>query len=304
VVTTIIPRLCRVGVSVASVILAIALTGLAPAVALAAVPSNDNFSSALVVGALPFSDALDTTSATSESGEPFPSCLAITAGTVWYSFTPTEAINVTAKAGGNGFFLALGAYTGASLAALSEVSCGIASIDIEAAAGATYYIQVIGQLSTTEFEMDVAPVPTQPDGRIRRLGDTIKGDNIYNTDAGQQSINANVPAGKSIRMVIQVQNDSSIPASFRIGANSPELDGFEVVYVRGWPPVDISAAIRSESLTTPTIAPGDFWRFRVKVTVHPIPYRGASPITYARLTFQSVGTPSRIDAVAFRVTRN
>ena len=52
-------------------------------------PPNDNFADATLISALPFTDSVDNTEATTEDGEPQnfePSYY-----TVWYSFTPTTS---------------------------------------------------------------------------------------------------------------------------------------------------------------------------------------------------------------------
>jgi Tol biopolymer transport system component len=53
-------------------------------------PANDDFSGAAAIGALPFSDVTNLTSASIESGEPVPSCAIYygpVSNTTWYAFT-------------------------------------------------------------------------------------------------------------------------------------------------------------------------------------------------------------------------
>src|SRR5439155_1757270 len=64
-------------------------------------PPNDLFDNATAIGALPFSDALDLTAASTEGGEPSPSCAAPFGGassSAWYRFTPTETGSISANA--------------------------------------------------------------------------------------------------------------------------------------------------------------------------------------------------------------
>jgi PKD repeat protein len=126
-------------------------------------PGNDNFANATTVGALPFSDTQDLTAATTEPAEPQPGCFG-TSNTVWYSFTAqtTESITATPDQYGAG----VAAYTGSSLASLSQVGCSqsasIFPVTFRAQAGTTYYLQVgawccgVGPVT---FHLKVAPNP-------------------------------------------------------------------------------------------------------------------------------------------------
>src|SRR5947208_274456 len=57
-------------------------------------PPNDLFDNATAIGTLPFSGAVDLTAASTEGGEPSPSCAAPFGGvssSAWYRFPPTES---------------------------------------------------------------------------------------------------------------------------------------------------------------------------------------------------------------------
>src|SRR5688500_20132345 len=70
------------------------ITGVTPA--LAAPPANDDFSSAIVIGSLPYSHSVDNTEATLELEEQ-ESC-SVMPQSVWYSFTPiSDIVIVTVK---------------------------------------------------------------------------------------------------------------------------------------------------------------------------------------------------------------
>src|SRR3989440_4973879 len=66
-------------------------------------PPNDLFVNATAIGALPFADALDLTGASTEGGEPSPSCSAPYGGvssSAWYRFPPTGTGSISANASG------------------------------------------------------------------------------------------------------------------------------------------------------------------------------------------------------------
>ena len=66
--------------------LAVMVALLAPAATNAAKSTNDLYRSATVIGSLPFSQTLSTTTATTESGEPSP-CFQQPNNSVWYTYT-------------------------------------------------------------------------------------------------------------------------------------------------------------------------------------------------------------------------
>ena len=79
-------------------------------------PANDNFANATVVSALPFSEQIDTNWATTEAGEPIPSCSGVLTKTIWYAFTPATSTSYTAYANMSGYgVVTLAIYTGTSL---------------------------------------------------------------------------------------------------------------------------------------------------------------------------------------------
>jgi chitodextrinase len=129
-------------------------------------PPNDDFADATIISSQPFvSDLVDTSAATREADEPVASC---SAGldpdrTVWYSFTPSESGSVSARIDNPS--TAAGAFTGDSLASLTEVGCSHFGdpLTFRAEAATTYYLQVstlfgfLGQ--TLHLSLDVAPSP-------------------------------------------------------------------------------------------------------------------------------------------------
>jgi PKD repeat protein len=130
-------------------------------------PPNDLFGNATAIGALPFSDTVDLTAATTEGGEPSPSCAVPFGGvssSTWYRFTPTVTGSISANAFSGGFSNAVAAYTGTSVTSLTEVACGVFSnrATFRAVANTTYFFQVgglFGQRGPLEFRLDVTPLP-------------------------------------------------------------------------------------------------------------------------------------------------
>ncbi len=130
-------------------------------------PPNDNFNSAKVIPGLPFSDTVDTTAATREADERTPSCAqwgTLWGKTVWYAFTPEESGSISAYLN-TGWFPLLAAYTGGSLAELTEVGCRGAlwgRLTFRAQAGKTYFFQaggVYGDGGSLQFNLEATPPP-------------------------------------------------------------------------------------------------------------------------------------------------
>ena len=94
-----------------------------PAAAQADAPPNDDFADARVIdpASLPYSDSVESSEATTESGEPAP-CGSY-GGSVWYSLTPTQTGVLQIDSGGSATFNVLTAYNGASLDTLSSQGC-------------------------------------------------------------------------------------------------------------------------------------------------------------------------------------
>ena len=129
---------------------------------------NDDFAGAVVIAEpLPYGNKQDTTGATLQLGEPRP-CAGI-GRTVWYSFTPSTDLLLTADTLGSNYDTALAAYTGTSLAALSTVACNddffslLSRVEFVASAGVTYHFQVggfFGSSGNLVFNLAGEPPPT------------------------------------------------------------------------------------------------------------------------------------------------
>jgi PKD repeat protein len=129
-------------------------------------PPNDDFANATVISALSFVDSspVDLTAATAEPDEPVPSCIFLPSRkTIWYAFTPTQSGSVTASQATGSFGAGIAAYTGSSLATLTEVGCDSdALLTFQVDANTTYYFQLDGSQGTTgqlQFQLIETPPP-------------------------------------------------------------------------------------------------------------------------------------------------
>jgi PKD repeat protein len=126
-------------------------------------PANDNFAAAKVIESLPYDDSTDMTAASTEAGEPAPSC-GSTSKTVWYAYTPTESGSLSQRTDTWSYTVA-GVYTGSSVDTLTEVACRSRYYDssfltFHVDAGTTYYFQVGTNENTwLPFHLEVAPPP-------------------------------------------------------------------------------------------------------------------------------------------------
>jgi PKD domain len=109
----------------------------------AAPPSNDNFSDAMVITSLPFNNTVSISEATTESGEPLS--WFGQSRTVWYSFTPTSDLMMKADAGGSDYvtaFWSLYRADSSEFAGLTKIASGsYTPSTVQLQGGVTYYIQ-------------------------------------------------------------------------------------------------------------------------------------------------------------------
>jgi hypothetical protein len=150
-------------------VLVLALAGLVlvPAgVAMGAPPARDDFAKATVISALPFSHSGDLNGTTTEPGEP-QGCFEQAPQTVWYAFTPTAGMVITADLEGSDFGVVFNLYEamGSGFEGLHFLDCiGFGgSSNLTAQAGTTYYFQVKSTFVGTanfQFRVQVIPPPS------------------------------------------------------------------------------------------------------------------------------------------------
>jgi hypothetical protein len=134
--------------------------------AVAAAPANDDFSTAIVISGLPFSDSVDTTQATPAPDDPF---CAGQGPTVWYAYTAAESVQITADTFGSSYDTTLSVYAGAR-GSLFQIACnddtqGLQSqVQFDVLAGFTYYFMVgaFGGGPGGQLDFHVAPAPPTP----------------------------------------------------------------------------------------------------------------------------------------------
>ncbi len=122
-------------------LVAFALLFVQSAPALAAVPPNDDFDSATVVTALPFTDTEDVSGATRAADDPYTSSWP----NVWYRYTPAKATSLELDTAGSNTDTSICVYTG-TRGVLSQVACSpdgfYSDFFAELTAGVTYHVMV------------------------------------------------------------------------------------------------------------------------------------------------------------------
>jgi len=131
--------------SCTSLVLTLVITVAGASPVLAAPPANDDFSSATTVTEpLPFGDAINTVEATTASDD--PDCVG-QGPTVWYTFAPSQDMDVQANTYGSDYDTTLSVYTG-SQGNLTQIACNDdagslqSAVTFTALANETYYFMV------------------------------------------------------------------------------------------------------------------------------------------------------------------
>jgi hypothetical protein len=126
----------------------------------------------------------------------------------------------------------------------------------------------------------------QPDAAVKTTGKPFRGDGTYGK-ASDQRVRAKVrkPGGRAA-VVVRVTNDGAVPdrVTFRVAGDSP--------WWRLW-------GRHADGGTTPLLAPGETWRFRLKVTRRLSTPPGERIVV--RVVTRSVTNPARRDAVSAEV---
>ena len=150
---------------------------------LAAPPSNDTYDGRTVIGALPYTEQLDTTEATTDAddAELNAECGAPALdASVWYEFTPASDVTVLVDVSGSDYPAGVLVGTG-SPGSFSIVTCGPGGAAFTAFAGETYAILVIddqsdeaGNGGMLTIVVDEAPPPPSIDVTINASGTFTK----------------------------------------------------------------------------------------------------------------------------------
>jgi hypothetical protein len=174
--------------AVAALILATMVTSAGTALAVA--PGNDVYGGRTVVGAVPFTDSMDTTEATTDSND---SNLNVACGapatdaSVWYDVTAVTdgglAADVSSSTYSAGVIVATGSPGNWSL-----VACGPGAVGWTATAGTTYAILVFddqadgtGNGGTLNLTIDTIPAPPTVDLTVNPFA-------AFNSDTGSATV--------------------------------------------------------------------------------------------------------------------
>jgi hypothetical protein len=158
--------LFRAAIVVAAVSVAVG----SPAVARAVPPSNDDFANATTIdpSALPFSDSIDTTEATTEANEP-QWCYYL-GQSVWYAITPSSDATLRIGESISNYYADVNIYRedGSGLGGLSFLGCAAFgnSTSVDVHAGTTYYFQggpIYGGSGTLQIDVQAVQPPANDD---------------------------------------------------------------------------------------------------------------------------------------------
>lgn len=130
-------------------------------------PVNDDFATPTAVGALPFALTQQSVGATSQPGEPTPTCGPVD-NTVWFSFSPSQAVVVDAAVTGAAVRPAVAIWESRDGNDLEQLTCapgesggGTTRLTVELAPGRSYRVQV-GDAGGGSITVALAASDTQP----------------------------------------------------------------------------------------------------------------------------------------------
>lgn len=174
-------------------IVALASLGLAAPV-LAAAPSSDVYGGRTVIAAIPFTDTVDTTEATTDANdaEANASCGApATDASVWYELTATSDTGLVVDTSGSDYSAGILVATG-SPGSLVTIACGPQALSFATTTGETYAILVFddqfdgaGNGGTLQFAVSETPPPPTLDVTISSVGK-------FNAKTGSATISGTV----------------------------------------------------------------------------------------------------------------
>jgi hypothetical protein len=125
-------------------------------------PANDDFDNATTITALPYTDRINTSGATSAADDP-TDCYGKDAS-VWYELTSISDIQIQVDTSYSDYPTGVAVYTG-TRGSLNLVACSDYCLALDARAGETYYFMVTswhGMGGNLVFNVDVAPPPPPP----------------------------------------------------------------------------------------------------------------------------------------------
>lgn len=155
---------------------------------------------------------------------------------------------------------------------------------------------------------DTGTAAFKPDGRIRlqktaseyfgttQYDDPWTGDDVYNTtgqgQAFKQRYYTEAPGWDRWVLGLSLQNDGASSDSMRVQATGTSVRGWSVKYYVG--ATNVTSAVVNGTFATPSLAPGEEYLVKVKVTRHELfdtdPLRRLVSVT-------STSSPTEVDAV-------
>jgi len=145
--------------------------------AYAAPPSNDTFAGRQTIAALPFSQTLDTTQATTDATDVQANtdCGApATEASVWYSFTAPGDAGFVVDVSGSSYSAGVIVVTG-SPGAFTLETCGPGAVAVPTSAGVTYSILAFGDIPGADggtLEINVVEAPPPPEFSVLTVNKT------------------------------------------------------------------------------------------------------------------------------------
>jgi hypothetical protein len=214
--------------AVSAVAVSVFLLCLSAGAALAAPPTNDDIANATVVSSLPFTDAIDTSEATTAAGD--PNCVG-RGPTVWYVYTADADHNVLADTFGSDYDTTLSAYTG-SPGSLEQIACNDDAGDdvqsrvlISAETGTTYYFMVgafaSGPGGNLVFNLD------ETDAQPAQIDISVNPNGRFNSSTGSATISGTVTCTEGDEAFIDVELEQ------RVGRFTVRGFGFAFVECEG-----------------------------------------------------------------------
>lgn len=162
---------------------------------LAAPPVNDNFSGAIEIPGLPYTETVDTSEATSDASD---AELNIECGapaidaSVWYEFTPSADMAVLVEVSASDYSAGVFVATGSPGAFGPVEACGPGAVVFGATAGTTYVLMIIddqqdggGSGGTLELSVTEAPPPPEIDIMVDPVG-------TFNAQTGSVTITGTI----------------------------------------------------------------------------------------------------------------
>ena len=141
----------------------------------------------------------------------------------------------------------------------------------------------------------------QPDARIKRAGSNQRGNDVYNTTGQGQAVTMTTFPGHR-RVYLTIQNDGDAADTFSLDVTGTSPAGYVLHYFRNRSQHELTAEIEAGTFVTPTLAPGQVYRIRVRIETTTDAVHGSQ---LTRLfTFSSEHDGNAQDAALLTVTRH